>query len=131
MSDKPEENQEEEKEAKPASSMQGLTVKFNGQKLQLPIQASTLAGMLAVGYQAFIGFHEIQDQVARTSDNVVVMAGKLDDLAGHVTELDRSFSAMEPAIMELESQHESDVRALEREVEKLKTCIIVPERCNL
>lgn len=102
------------------SASTGLTLKVAGQKFSLPIQASTFFGMLAVGYQAFVGFHEVQDQVARTADNVVMMSSKLDDVVEHVDKQDELL------------KHQSDkIEELEEHVEELETCIKVPERCRL
>lgn len=102
------------------SASTGLTLKVAGQKFQLPIQASTFIGMLAVGYQAFVGFHEVQNQVARTADNVVMMSSKLDDVVEHVDKQDDLIKTQSDKIEELEEH-----------VEELETCIKVPERCRL
>lgn len=113
------------------SSSKGLTVKMNGQKLQLPMQFSTLAGMLAVGYQAFIGFHELQVEVERSSETASIIAGKLDDLKEDVSDLEDSFQAIKPEIEGLEKQHESDISKLEKRLYEIEKCLEIPERCEL
>ena len=112
-------------------SGKGLTVKLNGQKLQLPMQFSTLAGMLAVGYQAFIGFHELQVEVERASETASVIAGKLDDLSDDVSALEHSFQVMQPEMKALERKHELEISAVEDRLGEIEKCIEVPERCDL
>ena len=113
------------------STANGVTVKLNGQKFQLPIQASTFFGMLAIGYQGFQGFHELQGEVKQTSENVVAIAGKLDDLNDQVEQLDKNFQVLEPELKALEKKHEDDVEALEERIRDLEACVRQPERCQL
>lgn len=115
----------------------GLSLKLNGNRINLPIQGSTLLAVLVVAVKTWTAFGDMQTDVREMTVTVKDMTAQVGNMDDRMEDVEDAVDDMQAELkktnetVHANSEMRDQIKNFEDRIQDLEDCIEFPKKCKL